>query len=331
MLISIRPFPFEGRIDRPRRLWVLQAKKSDWAGNFGGVRTVQLRAMDLLHRRTCWIRKFSTRSRWNGLVFAFILLLSLPSLLAEQVSQLPRPADYVNDFAHVLSPDAVAKLDRICSELDHSQANAQVAVVTVRNLDGQDAADWANELEDKWKMGKKGSDRGLLVLLAVDDRKYRIDVGYGLEGILNDAKVGDIGRSMIPDLRARDYDGAILGVVGRLAKVIADDARVTLSDELPNPPPVRHSQHNGSGLIGLLPFLILFLMFGGFGLFRILFWAGLFKSALGGRRYYGGPGPFIGGGGWGGGGFGWGGGSGGGGFGGFGGGGFGGGGAGGSW
>ena len=265
-------------------------------------------------------------------LLAALVFLPLQSLLAEQVSQLPRPTDYVNDFAHVLSPDAVAKLDRICSELDHSKANTQMAVVTVRNLDGEDAADWANELEDKWHMGKKGSDRGLLLLLAVDDHKYRIDVGYGLEGILNDARVGDIGRSMVPDLRARDYDGAVLAAVGQLAKVISDDAHVTLSEELPNPPPVRRHQRHGSGLIGLLPFLILFLMFGGFGLFRMLFWLGLFNSALGGRRYHGGPGPFIGGGGWGGGGFGGGGGdSGGGGFGGFGGGDFGGGGAGGSW
>src|SRR5262249_33465157 len=181
-------------------------------------------------------------------------------LLAEQVSQLPKPTDYVNDFAKVLSPDAVAKLDRICAELDHSKANAQVAVVTVRNLDGEDIADWANQLEDKWHVGKKGSDRGLLVLLAVDDRKYRIDGGYGLEGILNDARVGDIGRSMVPDLRAKDYDGAIVGAVGQLAKIISDDAHVTLSDELPNPPPLRHKQHHGSGLIGLLPFLILFLI-----------------------------------------------------------------------
>lgn len=259
---------------------------------------------------------------------ALFLLPPLPGLLAESVSQLPKPTDYVNDFAHVLSADTVAKLDRICSELDHSQANAQVAVVTVRNLDGEDAAQWAGELEDKWHMGKKGSDRGLLVLLAVDDHKYRIDPAYGLEGILNDARVGDIGRSMVPDLRAKDYDGAILGAVGQLARVIADDAHVTLSDELPNPPPVRQAQRHGSGLIGLLPFLILFLMFGGFGVFRILFWLGLFQSALGGRRYYGGQGPFMGGG-WGGGGGG--GDSGGGGFGGFGGGDFGGGGAGGSW
>src|SRR6185503_133595 len=260
-------------------------------------------------------------------ILAALVFLPLQGLLAEQVSQLPKPTDYVNDFAHVLSADTVAKLDRICGELDHSQANAQVAVVTVRNLDGEDAAGWANELEDKWHMGKKGSDRGLLVLLAVDDHKYRIDVGYGLEGILNDARVGDVGRSMVPHLRAKDYDGAILGAVGQLAKVIADDAHVTLTDHLPNPPPVRQGQQHGSPAGAIILFIILFMMFGGFGLFRILFWLGLFRSALGGRRYTGGPGPFIGGGGWGGGG---GGDSGGGGFGGFGGGDFGGGGAGGS-
>lgn len=266
----------------------------------------------------------------SRLALAAIVLLSIRTLLAESVSQLPKPSDYVNDFAHVLSADTVAKLDRICSELDHSKADAQVAIVTVHNLDGEDAADWANELEDKWHMGKKGSDRGLLVLLAVDDHKYRIDVGYGLEGILNDAKVGDIGRTMIPDLRAKNYDGAIESAVGQLAQVIATDANVTLSDQVPNPQPVHHQQQ-GSGLVGLIPFIILFLMFGGFGLFRLLFALGILNSALGGRRYYGGPGPFIGGGGWGGGGFGGGDSGGGGGFGGFGGGSFGGGGAGGSW
>lgn len=278
--------------------------------------------MEALHRK----RSFPGR-----LLLAVLFFLPL-HLLAESVNQLPKPSDYVNDFAHVLSPDAVAQLDRIGAELDHSQANAQIAVVTVRNLDGEDSADWANELEDKWHMGKKGSDRGLLMLLAVDDHKYRIDVGYGLEGILNDAKIGDIGRSMVPQLRAKDYDAAILSVVGQLAQVIATDAHVTLNEQLPNPPRV-HQQSGGEAIAKLIPFLFLILVFGGFGLLRILFAVGVLKSALGGRRYYGGPGPFIGGSGFGGGGFGGGGGgdSGGGGFGGFGGGSFGGGGAGGSW
>ena len=65
----------------------------------------------------------------------------------------------------------------------------------------------------------------------MDDHKYRIDVGYGLEGILPDGKVGDIGREMVPDLRANDYDGAVTLAVGEMAQVIAADAKVTLDDE----------------------------------------------------------------------------------------------------
>jgi uncharacterized protein len=267
--------------------------------------------------------------RARSVVFRLFLagLFLLPvTAFAERVQDLPKPTDYVSDFANVLSPQAVERLDRICAELDHSKADAQVAVVTIHNLDGNDAAEYANELEDKWKMGKKGSDRGVLVLLAVDDHKYRIDVGYGLEGILNDAKVGDIGRAMVPYLRARDYDSAVILAVGSVANVIAADAGISLSE-----PPIAPRRHSSpaSGLAKLIPFLILFMLFGGFGFLRWMLGIGLLSSALGGRRY---GGPYIGGGGWGG-GFGGGGGgdSGGGGFGGFGGGSFGGGGAGGDW
>ena len=267
------------------------------------------------------------RSIFSRLVLAGLILFPLAAL-AERVQDLPKPTDYVSDFAKVLSPQAVEQLDRICAQMDHSKADAQIAIVTVHNLDGEDAAEYAIALEDKWKMGKKGGDRGALVLLAVDDHKYRIDVGYGLEGILNDAKIGDIGRAMVPYLRARDYDSAVLLAVGRVAQVIATDAGITLN-EAPVAPR-RREPSGGSALAKLIPFLILFLLFGGFGFLRLLFGAGLLSSALGGRRYTGGP--FIGGGGWGGGGLGGGGGgSGGGGFGGFGGGGFGGGGAGGDW
>jgi len=243
---------------------------------------------------------------------------------AERVEDLPKPTDYVSDFAHVLSPEAIARLDRLCAQLDHSQANSQIAVVTIRTLDGVDPAEFANALEDKWKMGRKGSDRGLLVFLAVDDHKYRIEPGYGLEGILPDGKVGDIGREMVPELRAGDYDGAVTQAVGQVARVIASDSNVTLDlDEEPAyvSRPVQHLAATGK-LILIIFFLIIF---GGVHLLRFLLGFGLLGNHRGGR-WMGGSGF---GGGFGGGGFG--GGSGGGGFGGFGGGGFGGGGAGGSW
>ena len=263
-----------------------------------------------------------THSALLRLLLAASICISGISALAERVEDLPKPTDYVSDFAHVLSPEAVARLDRICEQIDHSVANAQVAVVTIHTLDGADPAEFANALEDKWKMGKKGSDRGVLVFLAVNDHKRRIEVGYGLEGILNDAKLGDIGREMVPNLRANDFDGAITGAVGNVAQVIAADAKVTLTDE--GPVQANRPAHHSSAMGKLILLVILLVFFGGFHLFRFLLGFGLF-SGLGGGGWSGGGGGFGGGGGGGGGD------SGGGGFGGFGGGGFGGGGAGGDW
>ena len=245
-----------------------------------------------------------------------VFAIAAQTALAERVEDLPQPTDYVSDFAHVLSPQAIARLDSLCSQLDHSQTNAKVAVVTVRTLDGADPAEYANALEDKWKMGKKGVDRNVLVLLAVDDHQRRIEIGYGLEGILPDGKVGDIGREMVPDLRANDFDGAVILAVDEMAQVIAADAKVTLQDEpdLVGQLPARPQFNTGK----LILLIVILIFFGGFHLLRFLLGFGLFGGFRGG--------PWMGGGG----GFGGGGGSG---FGGFGGdgGGFGGGGAGGSW
>jgi uncharacterized protein len=261
------------------------------------------------------------------LVAACISVFSIATL-AERVEDLPQPTDYVSDFAHVLSPAAIARLDSLCSQLDHSKTNAQVAVVTIHTLDGVDPAEFTSALEDKWKMGKKGLGRDILVFLAVDDHKRRIDVGYDLEGILPDGKVGDIGREMVPDLRANDFDGAVTLAVGEVAQVIAADANVTLSqDEEAAPVRRRGSTHVTSGIVKLIFYL---LFFGVFGFVRLLSFIGILPRRWSHRGIFGG-GYYGGGGGFGGGGFG--GGGGGGGFGGFGGsgGGFGGGGAGGSW
>jgi len=264
----------------------------------------------------------SILSRLLPAVLPVVLLAAMAtSAQAERVDDLPKPTDYVSDFAHVLSPETIARLDRLCGQLDHSAANAQIAVVTVKTLDGDDAADYANQIETKWKMGKKGTDRGLLVLLAVDDHKRRIDVAYGLEGILPDGKVGDIGREMVPYLRANDFDSAVTVAVNGVGQVIAADAKVTLEDE-PGQIQVQRPVRHNAALGKLILLVILLVFFGGFHLLRFLFGFGLLGSFFGGGFGGGGGGGFGGGGG---------GDSGGSGFGGFGGGDFGGGGAGGDW
>jgi uncharacterized protein len=229
----------------------------------------------------------------SALTLSLTLALSAISGVAERVEDLPKPTNYVSDFAHVLSPETVARLDRLCSQLDHSQTNAQVAIVILKNLDGDDKADFANRLEEKWKVGKKGSDRGILMLLSIEDHHEWVEVGYGLEGILPDARVGDISRSMVPDLKQHDFDGAVTTGLVQIANVIAADAKVSLQDQPNQGRSVvrrepQHTSHIGI-IFRIILILLVLLFFGARGLFG--FGLGWFMGG-GGR----------GGGGWGGGG-----------------------------
>jgi uncharacterized protein len=230
---------------------------------------------------------------------------------------------YVNDFASVLSSGAQAQLTALCTEVDQ-KAQAQVVVVTIKSLGGRPVEDYTIDLATRLGIGPKQSNRGVLILLAVDDHRDRIEVGYGLEGILPDGKVGGIGREAVPYLRQSNYDAALFLMTSQVAETIAADRGVKLTGTIASPSP-----QGGTGNLGLGEIFLLF--FAIFIVFSILRRAGGGPgSRLGGGGWVG---PMIGGamgaGGWGG-GFG-GGGGGGGGFGGFGGGSFGGGGSSGSW
>jgi len=277
----------------------------------------------------------ANRARPIRATFFFLILavvLPFASLAQAQTTQLPaKPLGYVSDFANVLSPDAKAKLTALCAEVDQ-KAKAQIAVVTVPTLDGQSAFDYSYALATKWGVGPKQVSRGVLILYATNDHKYWTQVGYGLEGILPDGKVGGFGREAVPILRQGNYDAALLLVTRRIADVIAQDAGVTLT----GPSPVKNYQRDnqptsGAGLIVGLVFLFFFISI----IARIFRGGPRGPMGGGGSGWWIGPliGASIGRGGWGGGGFGGssGGGGGGGGFGGFGGGSFGGGGAGGDW
>jgi uncharacterized protein len=172
------------------------------------------------------IRKSLLRGLFG--VVAFSGLAAATASHAQAVKDLPRPTDYVSDFAHVMSPQAIAQLDHLCGEVDH-EAHAQIAVVTVKTTNGEPIQQYAVDLEDSWKVGQKGTDRGLIILVAVNDRKRWIETGYGLESILPDALVGQIGRQMVPMLRANDFDGAMTLAVDETSQVIAKDAGVKLT------------------------------------------------------------------------------------------------------
>jgi uncharacterized protein len=255
-------------------------------------------------------------------LLAFILLAAA-SLFAQTQDQL-KISGYVNDFANVLNVATRARLTELCTEVNQ-KAQAQIVVVTVKSLEGRPIEDYSIDLATRLGIGPKQTNRGALILLAVDDHRYRVEVGYGLEAILPDGKVGGIGRDAVPYLRQNDYDAAMTLMTSEVATVIAADRGVTLTGIVTAP---RRQNNAPSGLSEI--FLLLFLIFIIFSIFR--------RAGGPGSRM--GPGGWVGpmmggmgggmmGGGWGG-GFG-GGGGGGGGFGGFGGGSFGGGGASGSW
>jgi uncharacterized protein len=245
---------------------------------------------------------------------------------AEPVSSL-RPTDCVNDFAGVLRPSTIEQLKEMCRQvLDKAQAS--VVVVTVKTTEGVEIFDYAVDLYQKWGIGQKGKDRGVLILLAVQDRHYYINVGYGLEPILPDGKVGGFGREAVPYLKRADYDGAVSLLTSRVVDVIAKDAGVEITTSQPRRIEPLSEPRDNPGLspgtiIGLI--ILAIIVLGVPPLRRVLFYMFLFGGR--GRGGWSSGSGWGGGSGWSGGGFG----GGGGGFGGFGGGSTGGGGAGGSW
>jgi uncharacterized protein len=240
---------------------------------------------------------------------------------AQAVKDLPKPTDYVSDYAHVMSQGTIEQLDRLCGEVDH-EAHAQIAVVTVNSLGGETVEQYAVDLFTAWGIGSKKSDRGVLVLVAPNQRRRFIETGYGLEGILPDGRVGDIGRQMVPMLRANDFDGALTLATDEIAQIIAKDRGVKLQPLTQQGAEIARQQQQASlgQVVGGIVFLILVVIFliwaGGSGLLGfllgMLFSGGGFGGGFGGSGFGGGGGSGSG-------------------FGGFGGGATGGGGAGGSW
>jgi uncharacterized protein len=165
----------------------------------------------------------------QALFVVLLLLLPVGGLRAEKPADLPIPTTYVNDFAHVLTPAGSQKIEALSMEVQQ-KADAQLFVVTIKTLDGgMSKEEFTQQLEEKWKAGKKGQDRSAIILLVLSPRGIRIETGYGLEGILNDAKVGAILDQADPVMKSGDYDDGLYAAEQGMATVIAADKGVTLT------------------------------------------------------------------------------------------------------
>ena len=170
--------------------------------------------------------------RW--LIYFILLLQCFFAACATAAPQIPpKPTAaagiYVQDYAQVLSAEDKRKLLSIGQELDN-KTTAQLAVVTVKTLDGQPIEDYALAILREWGIGSKEKNNGALIVVAVQDRRSRIEVGYGLEGLLTDGLTGRIqDQAMIPYFRKGNYAAGIVNGYAVTASLIAKDAGVQLT------------------------------------------------------------------------------------------------------
>ena len=160
------------------------------------------------------------------IVAAIIVVSTAAAATAAPAPDFPKPIGRVNDFAGVLDESAERELVTLLESLER-ETSAEVAVATVVSLDGMSVEEYANKLFSAWGVGKKGKDNGVLVLVAPTERQMRIEVGYGLEGLLPDGLTGSIIREeFVPAFRNGNYQAGILSGVRRVAGLIGRNERL---------------------------------------------------------------------------------------------------------
>lgn len=224
-----------------------------------------------------------------SIISVWVLCLTMGFSAAAQMAFPPIAGSHVIDAANVLSAETATSLDHIIQRHEDTTGN-QVMVVTIPTLDGNDIDMYGNEAYKNYRLGQKGSDNGVLMVVAVQERKVRIEVGYGLEGNLPDALCGRIIRNdIVPHFKQGDYDAGITNGVNSILQAI-QGTYVAAADD-----------GGGSGLAEGWPLFIIV----GFMVFIVVM--GIISGGKGGGRggrYYGG-GWYGGGGGWSSGGGGW--------------------------
>ena len=224
------------------------------------------------------------------LLFCCLTFGLLFSLNAFGAVNYPAPVSLVNDFAGIMKPEISQQLNNILTELQQ-KTGAQVAVVTVKTIAPLEIEEYTNDLFNRWHVGQKDKNNGLLILAALQEKKIRIEVGYGLEGIIPDGLAGEIrDKYILPAFRGGDYSqGLYLGSVA-IATIIAKHAEVTLSGlpTLPRGATQSQGQMRGNAagnLIFFIIFLALFFILGPSRFFNLLFFLFLMGGMGGGGRY----------------------------------------------
>ena len=238
----------------------------------------------------------SIRWKVNRFLFCCLLLLGLlavaPPVVRAVTPPLPdNPPGHVVDLARVIPSRQQQELEGLLTALEQ-KTTAQMVILTIESLDGPDINSFSLQTAEKWKIGQKKKDNGLLFVVAIRDRKYRFEVGYGLESVLPDSLLGSLGRRvLVPYFRQGQYGRGISAATGEIVQILARHYGVTLAGA-EHLVPVRKQRNQGLG--GLVFFLVLLA-------FLLIIYSRSFNNRYGGRGGYGGGAVIYPGGGWGGG------------------------------
>src|SRR5918992_5436247 len=182
------------------------------------------------------------------LLSTYLLLIQAPIVSALDVPPL---RGRVNDYAGVMSQDQVQSLEARLAQFEQETGH-QVAVLTIPTLDGEDIEGFSIRVAENWKIGKKGFDNGVILVVVPNDRRLRLEVGYGLEGVLPDAVANQIiSQYIIPRFRAGDFSSGIVAGIDAVLRVIK-------REPLPETDRQKPANPSGSG-IGSLGGLVLLL------------------------------------------------------------------------
>ncbi len=177
------------------------------------------------------------RIRFAGIcggILSFAAALIFVSVFAAAAAEVfPKPTGAVNDFAGVISAQHRSGMETLAREVLEKTGTA-IVVATVATIGDDTPADYANRLYQAWGIGKKGEDKGVLIFLAVKERRVRIETGYGVEGILPDGLTGEIlDRYAIPRFKEGDYGRGFAETMAAVSVIVAKAAGVTLTGTAP--------------------------------------------------------------------------------------------------
>jgi uncharacterized protein len=221
----------------------------------------------------------------NKKILALILCIILPATMYLFAQKFPKPTGYVNDFAGVMDPGSKAQIEKISTVLKE-KTGVEIAVVSVETIAPYASIEeYSIDMATEWGIGKRGEDTGVLLLLAIRERMVRLEIGYGLEGIIPDGLAGEItDKSILPSLRDADYGTGLLKGVQAVTGIIAEEYDVDI-DSSSISESRKYTRSVNPALIRLILIFIFILLFGGG---RFLIWPLLFMGGASRRGFYGG-------------------------------------------